>query len=576
MLMDVAGGLYALKKTLRADVGFFEKEFMFKAGQEGAKEFLSGLKDITVPNDPVKAMEFMLDLYSLRGYGDFKISSMDKAEKTVEVSATNAVEAWAFKENKDLQREPMCSYTSGMLSAIFRLALIKWLGEDHEVEAYETDCVAEGKDSCRFVIAPVEELKKRFPRYDRPKMSLSEHELRLNEEILMKNLELQNVNLALERQVRKRTEELWRAEENYRSLMRLSPDPVVIVTMNGRVHSTNTSGLKLLGIETLDDAPELNVTQMLTDKKAAWDKILWVLEKEGAVNGFEVEFTRGDGSKVVGQISARFADLLPGRCVEAVFKDVTERKIMEQQVKEARSETEFLNDLLSHDIMNYAFSAVHFLDKLWKSNKIPEEDRHSLAVVTKDVQGAFELASSVRDLSKIKSVTKNDLIIKDLKLLIVEAIEDIKRMFSDRKVRIEFERHMEPRYVRCNTLATRMFSNILSNAVKFNSKEEAVVEVTVDRLVDNGTAHWRIKVSDYGRGVPDGEKEGVFSRFHRLDTTVPGTGLGLFVARFIAEASGGKVWAENRVQGDFTQGTTMIILLQKADERDIARMSRRP
>ncbi len=576
MLMDVAGGLYALKKTLRSDVGFFEKEFMYKAAQEGAKEFLSGVQDVTASNDPKSIIEFMLGLYSLRGYGEFKVLSFDKDTKTVEISSPNTAEAWSFKENRDLQREPVCTYTSGMLSSICRLALVKGMGEDYEMEVFETECVGEGKSGCKFVVAPEEELKSRFPKYDRPKLSLSEHELKLNEEILVKNLELQNLNLALERQVRKRTEELWRAEENYRSLMRLSPDPVVIVAMNGRIHSTNASGLRLLGIEALEDAPEFNVTSMLTDPRTAWDKILWLLEKEGTIGGLEVEFTRTNGTKVVGQINARFADLLPGRCVEAVFKDVTDKKIMEEQVKEARSETEFLNDLLSHDIMNYAFSALHFLDKLWRSNKIAEEDRHSLAVVTKDIQGAFELASSVRDLTKIKSVSKDDLIVKDLKLLIVEATEDTKRMFSDRRVRIDFERHMEPRYVRCSTLATRMFSNLLSNAVKFNTHEEAVVEVTVDNVVDNDTSYWRVRVSDHGKGIPDDEKEKVFARFHRLDTTIPGTGLGLFVAKFIAEASGGRIWAENRVSGDHLQGTTMVVLLQKADERDIARMPRRP
>jgi signal transduction histidine kinase len=78
-----------------------------------------------------------------------------------------------------------------------------------------------------------------------------------------------------------------------------------------------------------------------------------------------------------------------------------------------------------------------------------------------------------------------------------------------------------------------------------------------------------------GRGIPDDEKERVFARFHRVDTSVSGTGLGLYVVRFIANASGGRVWAENRVKGDHTKGTTMVVLLQKPDERQIAMMAKK-
>jgi hypothetical protein len=66
VMMDVAGGLYALKKTLRADIGFFEKDFMFKAGLEGTREFLTGLIDVGHPDDPIETVKRMLELYSLR------------------------------------------------------------------------------------------------------------------------------------------------------------------------------------------------------------------------------------------------------------------------------------------------------------------------------------------------------------------------------------------------------------------------------------------------------------------------------------------------------------------------------
>lgn len=576
ILMDVAGGIYSLKKSLRADIGFFERDFMFRAGQDGAREFLSSLGKAAIPADPAEAAVMMLEMYTLRGFGMFKLENIEPDSMIARISTRNSMESWAFQANKDLQSDPVCAYTAGVLTWIFRLAFSRENPQEIEFGAYEEECMAQGGTQCRFVIAPEKELANLFPSHQMPIASLSENALRLNEEILVKNLELQGLNLALERQVRKRTEDLWRSEDNYKSLMRMSPEPIAVILLDSRIHSANQAGLKVLGLEAFDDPPNARLSSYLVGSNVSWDKIIWMLEKEGSVNGLELELERPDGSKVIGLLHARFADLMPGKCVEAVFKDITEKKQMEQAVKDAQTELEFLNDLMSHDIMNYTFSALYFLDSLRKSKLASEEDRRALALVTKDVQGAFELCSSVRDLSRIKSIDETDFLVKDLNTYIKEAVEESKRMFSDRRVSIEFEGAQSPHYSKCSALATRLFTNLLTNAIKYDNHEEARVDVSVGQIADGGAQYWRIEIVDNGRGIPDDEKERVFQRFHRIDMSVSGTGLGLFVARFIAKTSGGKVWAENRVQGDHTKGTKMVVLLPKTDERLIAKAITRP
>lgn len=569
--MDVAGGLYSLKKSLRADIGFFEKDFMFRAGQDGAREFLSSLGKAAIPTDPVEAAEMMLGVYTLRGFGMFKLDRFEPESMIARISTRNSMEAWAFQENKDLQREPVCAYTAGVLTWICRRALSREDPHNIELGAYEEECAAQGGTTCRFVIAPEKELASMFQGYKKPLVSISEHALNLNEEILVKNLELQGLNLALERQIRKRTEDLWRSEENYKSLMRMSPEPIAVILLDSQIHSANLAGLKVLGLDAIDAVQTVKLSSYLVDSTKSWEKIIWMLEKEGSVSGFELELTRPDGSKAICLLYARFADLMLGKCVEIAFKDITEKRQMEQAVRDAQTESEFLNDLMSHDIMNYTFSALHFLNTLWKSKLVTEEERNALNLVTKDIQGAFELCSSVRDLSRIKSIDEDDLLVKDLNTFIREAIEESKRMFSDRKVDIGFEGVQTPHYSRCSGLATRLFTNLLTNAIKYDPHEEARINISVNQTTERGVQYWRIEVADNGKGIPDNEKERVFQRFHRIDLSVAGTGLGLFVVRFIAKASGGRVWAEDRVQGDHTKGAKMVVLLPKADERLIAK-----
>lgn len=575
MIVDVAGGFYALKKTLRSEIGFIEREFMFKAGMEGAREYLSSLDAVLKDRSPREAIEMMLEQYSLRGYGDLRIRRIDVERQIVEVAAGETVEAWAFQTNKDLQREGVCSYLSGVLAMIAKIAFRSPLDQDSDMGAVETECVAQGRKECRFTIAPVAELPKLVPSHDLPRESASEHVLKLNEEILLKNLELQSLNLTLERQVRKRTEDLRRSEENFELLVDLSPDPVIICTAEGNVTSANEACTRMLGYESRKEIEETNIGRILVTGKVGWEKLTWQLEKESMVKNLELELLRKDGSRIAVEVFARYVLLLPGRCVEAILRDITETKVMKAKVVEAESETEFLNDLLSHDIMNFTVSALYFLNNLRKSSGVIDEDHQTLMTAIKDVQGAFELSSSVRDLNRLKTLEDDSVEVKELQSLIAEGVEETRRLYSEKKVRINFDRSPESRFIRGNALSTRIFTNLLTNAVKFDRNTEAIIDISIENEAKNGIAYWRVNISDHGPGIPDSEKERIFERFYRMDSSIPGTGLGLFVVRFIVRACGGEVWAEDRAQGDPSKGTRMVVLFQKASERQVAASSRR-
>jgi signal transduction histidine kinase len=85
--------------------------------------------------------------------------------------------------------------------------------------------------------------------------------------------------------------------------------------------------------------------------------------------------------------------------------------------------------------------------------------------------------------------------------------------------------------------------NLLSNANKY-SPEGSTIEVRGTRTSDECL----VTVRDNGSGVPESERELIFQNFyrssmHRNDRT-PSTGLGLPIARKIAEMHGGRLWVE--------------------------------
>ena len=98
--------------------------------------------------------------------------------------------------------------------------------------------------------------------------------------------------------------------------------------------------------------------------------------------------------------------------------------------------------------------------------------------------------------------------------------------------------------------------NILDNAVKY-TPEGGTVFVAVSGDKEN----IKISVKDTGVGIPANQRERVFSKFFRADNVIrletEGSGLGLFIAKNIIEAHGGKIWFESK-EGE---GTTFFFSL---------------
>lgn len=116
-------------------------------------------------------------------------------------------------------------------------------------------------------------------------------------------------------------------------------------------------------------------------------------------------------------------------------------------------------------------------------------------------------------------------------------------------------------------------TNLLDNAVKYSGER---VQVTVSVAVPSPGTVW-VRVQDRGVGIPRKQLKRIFNRFYRVQARgfqVKGTGLGLYIAKTIARAHGGRVFAQSEGEG---RGATFTVELPRlTPEGSTARAARRP
>jgi signal transduction histidine kinase len=113
------------------------------------------------------------------------------------------------------------------------------------------------------------------------------------------------------------------------------------------------------------------------------------------------------------------------------------------------------------------------------------------------------------------------------------------------------------------TRLTRLLVNLIGNALKF-TPAGGRIDVSVSVIDDE----CEIAVADTGVGIPKDQLQSIFERFQQVGKPprrTTGVGLGLYIARLVAEAHGGRVWAES----ESSAGSTFRFRMPLKDSQSI-------
>ncbi|HVS84210.1 MAG TPA: ATP-binding protein [Gaiellaceae bacterium] len=202
--------------------------------------------------------------------------------------------------------------------------------------------------------------------------------------------------------------------------------------------------------------------------------------------------------------------------------------------------------LVSHELrspMAAVIGAARTLQDRWRT-LAPDQREAFLALIADETNRLATLVGDVLDTSRIEAGTFSyqfgDV---DLGRLVADAVESAG--FAQQEVKVVASvRHELPTIRGDRERLRQVLGNLIENAVKYSPEGG---EVRVEAGTENGTV--LISVTDRGPGIPPGQEARIFEKFGRADVvggSKPGTGLGLFIARSIAEAHGGSLEVVSR------------------------------
>ena len=276
----------------------------------------------------------------------------------------------------------------------------------------------------------------------------------------------------------------------------------------------------------------------------------------------EYQFRTKEGRAITGLFSADIIVVQGREYILSSINDVTDRKVAEEQRENLIRELELRNAELdrfthtvSHDLRNPLFTIKGFLEMLKD-----DLEAGDLPMANADISKISIAADKMEDLlTTLLALSRSG---KSIETPVPVSLSDIARETAELLDASLRNHNVDlvipgslPIVMGDRQRLLQVMLNLIDNAVKFmGDQERPVVEVGA-RDEDGGTVFF---VRDNGMGIGAEDIGSIFGLFKRLDTGVPGSGIGLATVRRIIEVHGGKVWAESGGPG---KGTTICFTL---------------
>ncbi len=366
---------------------------------------------------------------------------------------------------------------------------------------------------------------------------------------------------------RKRAEEaLKESEEKFRNLAEKSPNMIFINKKGGIVYA-NEKCEEIMGYTREEFySPDFNFLSLIVPESRDLVKANFGKHMKGEeVPPYEYTLITKDGKRIDAIHTTRLIKYEGESAILGIITDITERKEIESRIQEYMEKLENSNrmkdlftDILRHDLLNPA-GVIRNATELMSE----DDGREELGIIRNNVERIIDIINTASQLGKLEELDRLDKQKMDLGEVIRQVADEYTKALSDRGQEVVFD--VKDKFeVDANPIIEQVFSNLISNAIKYSPKDS---KIKID--VDADDVSWKIKVIDKCGGISDEDKDKLFTRFQRVKKeSVKGTGLGLTIAKRIVELHDGEIGVEDNRDGD---GCVFYVRLPKKGESNASR-----
>jgi PAS domain S-box-containing protein len=249
-----------------------------------------------------------------------------------------------------------------------------------------------------------------------------------------------------------------------------------------------------------------------------------------------------------------------------VSLDITNRKILEEELKHAKLESDssskaksnFISNI-SHEIRTPLNGIMGLADLLLDTN-LDAEQLDFMDMLKQSSRTLLNLLNNLLDYSKIEdNKEKYNEEPFDLKSIAHEIVDPYKSVAKRNGISIDLEidESLPNRMLGDGRKIQQILSNLISNAFKFTEhgfvklkiEKEKILEQQLPGKNKNMIVHFTI--SDSGIGIPPEKQELIFESFTQVDGSstrkYSGSGLGLTIVKRLVEIMNGKIWLESQL-----------------------------
>jgi hypothetical protein len=356
--------------------------------------------------------------------------------------------------------------------------------------------------------------------------------------------------------LRRKAEEMARAEQQFRSVLEAAPDAMVITNQAGGIQLANSRTDALFGYsrEALIGS---NIRLLIPE----WESPE-IGAKPSPESPPELRRTgiRRDRSSFTAQFTRNSFKAFDGHLITTAIRDVTDQADAEVRIQRANLELEkrvaertaaltSSNEALrqftwaaSHDLQEPIRTVLTYSQWLSKTagEKLGSREQQMLSVIEQHAGRLHQLLGGLRQYIQVSDSGDRVWGVVDCRSAVKSAVWNLQQLLDETGTSIE---HGElPTLHSIELLLVQVFQNLISNSVKYRTNAPPVIKISAEKT-ENG---WTFSVRDNGIGIDPKYSEYIFGVFRRLQGTEhAGAGIGLAICRAAVEQLGGRIWVES-------------------------------